>query len=86
MDTSTHGFPTDILPFTEPSERIDASVSVTSVKFFEDNPNVLVAGIKAQGLRIHDLRGEHHHPTHASYTADTNDGIYSQQHRDDIPN
>jgi hypothetical protein len=55
-DTS-RGFPSNIKPFTDPTYRIEPSVSVSSVKFFEDNPQTLVAGIKAQGLRIHDLRG-----------------------------
>lgn len=56
MDSNSHGFPADMAPFSEPSERLEPSVSVSSVKFFEDNPNLLVAGIKGQGLRIHDLR------------------------------
>lgn len=58
MDTSLPGFPPDLEPFTDPTDRFEPSVSVSSVRFFEDNPNVLVAGIKGQGLRIHDLRGE----------------------------
>lgn len=57
MDASVKGFPRDVEPFTDPVDRLEPSVSVSSVKFFEDNPNVLVAGIKGQGLRIHDLRG-----------------------------
>lgn len=56
MDTNTHGF-SSVVPFTDPIDRLEPSVSVSSVRFFEDNPNVLVAGIKGQGLRIHDLRG-----------------------------
>ena len=42
---------------TEPKYRLEPSVSISSIKFFEDSPQTLVAGIKAQGLRIHDLRG-----------------------------
>lgn len=57
MDTSAKGFPSDIGVFSEPTDRMEPSVSVSSVRFFEDNPNILVAGIKGQGLRIHDLRG-----------------------------
>lgn len=57
--TSTTGFPSDVTPFFEPVERREPSVSISSIKFFEDNPNVLVAGVKTQGVRIHDLRGEH---------------------------
>jgi WD repeat-containing protein mio len=57
VDSTVSGFPTDIEPPSDPTERLEPSVSVSSVRFFEDNPNVLVAGIKGQGLRIHDLRG-----------------------------
>ncbi|KAK3322547.1 hypothetical protein B0H66DRAFT_554632 [Apodospora peruviana] len=60
MDNSSSGFPSDIEPFSDPTDRLEPSVSVSSVKFFEDNPNVLVAGIKGQGLRIHDLREQSH--------------------------
>lgn len=63
LDSTSHGFPVDMAPFSEPSERLEASVSVSSVKFFEDNPNLLVAGIKGQGLRIHDLRDRPHGST-----------------------
>jgi WD repeat-containing protein mio len=42
----------------EPITRLEPSVSVSSIRFFEDNPKTLVIGIKQQGLRIHDLRGE----------------------------
>lgn len=57
LDPSRSGFPADMDPFLDPTDRLEPSVSVSSVRFFEDNPNVLVAGIKGQGLRIHDLRG-----------------------------
>lgn len=59
MDTNAHGF-SSVVPFTDPIDRLEPSVSVSSVRFFEDNPNVLVAGIKGQGLRIHDLREQSH--------------------------
>jgi len=39
-------------------KKLEASVSVTSVRFFEDQPLTLVAGLKNQCVRIHDLRGE----------------------------
>lgn len=55
---STKGMPPGLAPFTEPSNRLEPSVSISSIKFFEDSPQTLVAGIRAQGLRIHDLRGE----------------------------
>ena len=51
------GFPEDIGNITDPRNRLEPSVSVSSIKFFEDSPQVLVAGIKGQGVRIHDLRG-----------------------------
>ncbi|KAI2782846.1 hypothetical protein F4815DRAFT_491880 [Daldinia loculata] len=35
---------------------LEASISISSTKFFEDSPQVLVAGIKNQGIRIYDLR------------------------------
>ncbi|KAI1102839.1 hypothetical protein F4804DRAFT_251011 [Jackrogersella minutella] len=35
---------------------LEASISISSTKFFEDNPQVLLAGIKNQGIRIYDLR------------------------------
>ncbi|OAA58564.1 WD40 repeat-like-containing domain protein [Niveomyces insectorum RCEF 264] len=53
---ATTGFPRDMETFAEPIEVREPSVSVSSVRFFEDNPNTLVVGIKGQGLRIHDLR------------------------------
>ena len=56
LDPAVPGFPDT--HFAEPLHRLEPSVSVSSIKFFEDNPNTLVVGIKAQGLRIHDLRGE----------------------------
>ncbi|KAF6842454.1 WD repeat domain-containing protein [Colletotrichum musicola] len=56
INKTAKGFPKDLSAFTEPTYRLEPSVSVSSVKFFEDNPKTLVVGIKAQGLRIHDLR------------------------------
>ncbi len=57
VDAATVGFPANMEAFGDPIEVREASVSVSSVRFFEDNPNTLVVGIKGQGLRIHDLRG-----------------------------
>lgn len=56
LDPAVPGFPST--QFTDPLTRLEPSVSVSSIKFFEDNPNTLVVGIKGQGLRIHDLRGK----------------------------
>lgn len=61
LDHSVPGFPPhdpSTNPLAESVTRLEPSVSVSSIKFFEDSPQTLVAGIKAQGLRIHDLRGE----------------------------
>lgn len=52
------GFPFDVATLVEPTTRLEPSVSVSSLKFFEDSPQTLVAGIKGQGVRIHDLRGQ----------------------------
>ncbi|KAJ9155102.1 WD repeat domain-containing protein [Pleurostoma richardsiae] len=58
ISTSVSGFGPHVEPFTDPVRRLEASMSISSVKFFEDNPNTLVVGIRGQGLRIHDLREE----------------------------
>ncbi|PFH57397.1 hypothetical protein XA68_15130 [Ophiocordyceps unilateralis] len=57
-ENKKRGFPPDAASFVEPRLRLEPSVSVSSLKFFEDSPQTLVAGIKGQGLRIHDLRGD----------------------------
>lgn len=57
MDVTQAGFSVDVGQLKEP-ERREAGVSVSSIKFFEDNPNTLAVGIKGQGVRIHDLRGK----------------------------
>ncbi|KJZ78939.1 hypothetical protein HIM_01712 [Hirsutella minnesotensis 3608] len=49
-------FPSDKSKLVETKTRLEPSVSVSSLKFFEDSPQTLVAGIKGQGVRIHDLR------------------------------
>ncbi|ESU13143.1 hypothetical protein FGSG_06971 [Fusarium graminearum PH-1] len=56
IDKNTKGFPSDASNIADPKTRLEPSVSVSSIKFFEDSPQTLVVGIKAQGLRIHDLR------------------------------
>jgi hypothetical protein len=56
-DVAVSGFPANADLPLDPVDRLELNASVSSVRFFEDNPNVLVAGIKGQGLRIHDLRG-----------------------------
>lgn len=53
----TSGFPPSAAGFVDSYTKLEPSVSVSSLKFFEDSPLTLVAGIKGQGLRIIDLRG-----------------------------
>ncbi|GAP88501.1 putative WD repeat domain-containing protein [Rosellinia necatrix] len=40
----------------DPKYRLEPSTTVSSTRFFEDNPEMLVIGIKNQGIRIYDLR------------------------------
>lgn len=49
--------PSDMRNLFEPRQSLESSVSISSIKFFEDNPNTLVVGLRHQGLRLHDLRG-----------------------------
>jgi hypothetical protein len=41
-------------------KKLEPSVSVASIRFFEDQPKTLVVGVKHQSVRIHDLRGWYH--------------------------
>ncbi|KAI0603036.1 WD repeat domain-containing protein [Biscogniauxia sp. FL1348] len=43
----------------EPVYRLEPATTVSSTKYFEDNPQTLVVGIKNQGIRIYDLRDPH---------------------------
>ncbi len=56
-DPSKNGWQASPTASIDPLYKLEPSVSVTSVKFFEDQPQTLVVGIKNQSLRIHDLRG-----------------------------
>ncbi|CZS93530.1 uncharacterized protein RCO7_10584 [Rhynchosporium graminicola] len=40
----------------EPKKKLEGSTSITSIRFFDDQPRTLVAGVKNQSVRIHDLR------------------------------
>lgn len=42
----------------EPVKKLAASEPITSIKFFRDQPDTLVAGVKGQFVRVYDLRGE----------------------------
>ncbi|OGE58251.1 hypothetical protein PENARI_c001G00856 [Penicillium arizonense] len=42
--------------FTEPLRKLASSEPITSIKFFRDQPDTLVTGVKGQFLRIYDLR------------------------------
>lgn len=50
------GFVSGIQLAKDPWKRLEHNASISSIKFFEDNPQTLVVGIKGSGLRIHDLR------------------------------
>lgn len=79
-DKMSRGFPVDA-NISEPKFRLEPSVSVSSVKFFEDSPQTLVVGIKAQGLRIHDLRGAESICLLWPYVADTLDRFLKDTHQ-----
>ncbi|KAL3425979.1 WD repeat domain-containing protein [Phlyctema vagabunda] len=40
----------------EPIHKLEPSVAISSIRFFEDQPKTLAIGIKNQNVRIHDLR------------------------------
>lgn len=40
-----------------PLYKLEANVPVTSARFFEDNPQIVVAGVRNTRISIHDLRG-----------------------------
>lgn len=44
--------------FTEPLRKLASSEPITSIKFFNDQPDTLVAGVKGQFVRVYDLRGK----------------------------
>ena len=41
----------------EPLRKLASSEPITSIKFFKDQPDTLVTGVKGQFVRIYDLRG-----------------------------
>jgi WD40 repeat protein len=41
----------------EPRKKLEGSTSITSIRWFEDQPQTLVAGVKNQSVKLHDLRG-----------------------------
>lgn len=53
------GFPHGIELGKDPRKRLEHNASISSIKFFEDNPHTLVVGMKGSGLRIHDIREGH---------------------------
>jgi WD40 repeat protein len=42
---------------SEPLRKLASSEPITSIKFFRDQPDTLVAGVKGQFLKLYDLRG-----------------------------
>lgn len=59
LDKNTSGFPIKDSKDWDPLHRLEPSVTVSSLKFFEDQPMTLAVGIKNQGVRIYDLRGSY---------------------------
>ena len=57
-DRATPGLPRDDQNLMKSAYRLEPAVSVSSIKFFEDNPMTVVVGLKNQGIRIYDLRGK----------------------------
>ena len=41
---------------SEPLHKLASSEPITSIKFFQNDPNLLVAGVKGQFIRLYDLR------------------------------
>lgn len=42
--------------YSEPLHKLASGEPITSLKFFQDNPQLLVAGVKGQFVRLYDLR------------------------------
>ena len=51
----TRGFGKDKFA-SDPLHKLASSEPITSIKFFQDNPQLLVAGVKGQFVRLYDLR------------------------------
>jgi len=49
--------------FVEPYRRFASSEAISSIKFFNGQPEVFVAGIKGKGVRIYDLREKTGNPS-----------------------
>ena len=54
----TYGFSSD-KGHVDPYAKLASSEPITSIKFFVDQPQTLVAGVKAQFVRLYDLREPH---------------------------
>lgn len=48
--------PTPSKSYSEPLHKLASSEPITSIKYFRDNPQLLVAGVKGQFVRLYDLR------------------------------
>ena len=49
-------------PVNEPLRRLSVSEGITSIKFFLQQPKILVTGVKGVGVRIYDLRDSQNSP------------------------
>jgi WD repeat-containing protein mio len=56
-DPSKKGWQSPTTSSLDPVYKLEPSLAIASVKFFGDQPQTLVVGIKNQSVRIHDLRG-----------------------------
>ena len=43
---------------TEPLRKLSSSEAITSIKFFSEQPETLLAGVSRQCIRLYDLRGK----------------------------
>jgi WD40 repeat protein len=46
------------IKYVEPIKRLSSGESISSIKFFPDQPSVLVTGAASKYVRVYDLRGE----------------------------
>lgn len=48
-------------PSTKPYKQLASSEPITSIKFFGNQPDTLVCGVRGQCIRLFDLRGQNQH-------------------------
>jgi WD40 repeat protein len=60
----------------EPYKKLASSEAIYSIKFFQGQPDTLIAGVSRQYVRIYDLRG-----MHAPFYMVDNENLYKQTRR-----